>query len=181
MTLKPPMSPPSDTPPLDNVWDDFPDHTRMLTDHPHTEARLRAVQALYQIHFAQQDEASVLRQLIAQAEAVGTNALLSQIIQGVGADHARFQAMLEPRLKTGWTWARLHPVQRFIFLAAAYELAQQPATPVGVVVSEYVVITRALVGEAEAGFVNGLLDNLAKMVRPEEGRTPLPVAPKPAV
>ena len=153
-----------------HVWDDFPDHTHMLTDHPHTEARLRAVQALYQIHFAHQDEAQVLRQAMAHFPAAVTAALFSQIIQGVGAEQPRLQLLLEPRLKASWTWPRLAPVQRYILLAAAYELVAQPATPVGVVVSEYVVLTRALLGEAEAGFVNGLLENLARLVRPEEGR-----------
>ena len=53
-------------------------------------------------------------------------------------------------------------------LPVLYELAEEPATPAKVVITQYVDVAHAFFGGKEPGFVNGLLDRLARDLRPEE-------------
>ena len=55
---------------------------------------------------------------------------------------------------------------RAILRAGAYELIARPDVPVGSVISEYVDVAHAFYDKRESGFVNGLLDAIAK----ERGR-----------
>ena len=52
-----------------------------------------------------------------------------------------------------------------ILRAGAYELAARPDVPAASVISEYVDVAKAFYDARETGFVNGLLDALAKQVR----------------
>ena len=55
---------------------------------------------------------------------------------------------------------------RAILRAGAYELIASPDVPVGSVISEYVDVAHAFYDKRESGFVNGLLDAIAKDARP---------------
>jgi N utilization substance protein B len=54
---------------------------------------------------------------------------------------------------------------RAILRAGAWELKYRPDIGLEVVINEYVEIARAFFDEAEARFVNGALDGIAKDVR----------------
>ncbi len=54
----------------------------------------------------------------------------------------------------------------------ALELSRRPETPVRVVVSEYVDLAGAFFGGKEPGLVNGVLDRLARELRPEAFEAP---------
>jgi N utilization substance protein B len=47
----------------------------------------------------------------------------------------------------------------------AYELVARPDVPVATVISEYVDVAKAFYDQRESGFVNGLLDAVAKDAR----------------
>ena len=53
-----------------------------------------------------------------------------------------------------------------ILRAGAYELIARADVPVGSVISEYVDVAHAFYDKRESGFVNGLLDAIAKEARP---------------
>ena len=59
-------------------------------------------------------------------------------------------------------------VLRAILRAAAYELIGRGDVPARVTITEYVEIARGFFAGKEPGFVNGLLDKLARQLRPEE-------------
>ncbi len=59
---------------------------------------------------------------------------------------------------------------RAILRAGAYELIARADVPVGSVISEYVDVAHAFYDKRESGFVNGLLDAIAKEARPAPGR-----------
>ena len=59
---------------------------------------------------------------------------------------------------------------RAILRAGAYELIARPDVPVASVISEYVDVAHAFYDKRESGFVNGLLDAIAKDARPARGR-----------
>jgi N utilization substance protein B len=52
-----------------------------------------------------------------------------------------------------------------ILRAGAYELAARRDVPTGSAISEYVDVAKAFYDKRETGFVNGLLDAIAKEVR----------------
>jgi N utilization substance protein B len=54
---------------------------------------------------------------------------------------------------------------RQILRAGAYELVARPDVPVASAISEYVDVAAAFYDKREKGFVNGLLDAVAKDVR----------------
>ena len=54
---------------------------------------------------------------------------------------------------------------RAILRAGTYELLARKDVPVGTVITEYVDVAHAFFDKREAGFVNGLLDAIAKEVR----------------
>ena len=53
-----------------------------------------------------------------------------------------------------------------ILRAGTYELLSRVDVPKGAVISEYVDVAHAFYERREAGFVNGLLDAIAREVRP---------------
>ncbi|MCW5774724.1 MAG: transcription antitermination factor NusB, partial [Rhodospirillaceae bacterium] len=52
--------------------------------------------------------------------------------------------------------------------AGAFELFARPDTPARVAITEYVAVANAFYEGREPGFVNGVLDKLARVLRPEE-------------
>jgi N utilization substance protein B len=137
-------------------------------------ARLAAVQALYQ----QEMEGTPLPRLLdefhqhrlgktiedveyADAE-VG---FFDDIVRGVDARREEVDARIGARLSTGWNLARLDRPMRAILRAGTYELMARPDVPTASVITEYVDVADAFYDKRETGFVNGLLDAVAKDVR----------------
>jgi N utilization substance protein B len=137
-------------------------------------ARLAAVQALYQ----QEMEAIPLPRLLdefhqhrlghtiedvtyAQAEAD----FFDDLVRGVDARRAEIDAAIAAKLASGWTLDRLDRPMRQILRAGTYELIARIDVPTATVISEYVDVADAFYAKREKGFVNGLLDGVAKAVR----------------
>jgi N utilization substance protein B len=88
------------------------------------------------------------------------------IVVGADARRGEIDALISGRLAEGWTLERLDRPMRAILRAGAYELIARPDVPVGSVISEYVDVAHAFYDKRESGFVNGLLDAIAKEARP---------------
>ena len=86
----------------------------------------------------------------------------------IGADARReeIDGLISGRLAEGWSLERLDRPMRAILRAGAYELIARADVPVGSVISEYVDVAHAFYDKRESGFVNGLLDAVAKEARP---------------
>jgi N utilization substance protein B len=137
-------------------------------------ARLAAVQALYQ----QEMEGTPIARLLTEFHQHRLGATIDDveyadaevgffddIVKGVDARRAELDGLIAGRLASGWTLDRLDKPMRQILRAGAYELAARPDVPVGSVISEYVDVADAFYDKREKGFVNGLLDAVAKDVR----------------
>ena len=137
-------------------------------------ARLAAVQALYQMEMEATPLANLLREFhdhrlgatieddtYADAEAD----FFDDIVSGVDARRDEIDALVAARLAEGWSLERLDRPMRAILRAGAYELVARPDVPVATVISEYVDVAHAFYDKRETGFVNGLLDAIAKGVR----------------
>lgn len=87
------------------------------------------------------------------------------VVSGVIARRDEIDALIVARLSDGWSLERLDKPMRQILRAGAYELIARPDVPTGTVISEYVDVAKAFYDKRESGFVNGLLDAVAKDAR----------------
>jgi N utilization substance protein B len=137
-------------------------------------ARLAAVQALYQ----QEMEGTPLPKLLTEFHyhrlgatiddieyAEAEVSFFDDIVQGVDARRAELDGLITERLSSGWTMERLDKPMRQILRCGAYELVARADVPVATAISEYVDVADAFYDKREKGFVNGLLDAIAKTVR----------------
>ena len=137
-------------------------------------ARLAAVQALYQ----QEMEGIPLRRLLKEFHDHRLGATIEEeqyheaerdffddVVTGVDSRKSDIDQAISAKLATGWTLERLDRPMRAILRAGTYELIARPDVPVGSVISEYIDVAHAFYDKREAGFVNGLLDSIAKEVR----------------
>jgi N utilization substance protein B len=90
------------------------------------------------------------------------------VVAGVDARRAELDALIAGRLAEGWSLARLDKPMKALLRAGAYELAARPDVPTASVISEYVDVAKAFYDARESGFVNGLLDAIAKQVRTDD-------------
>jgi len=137
-------------------------------------ARLAAVQALYQLEMEGTPLAALLHEfhqhrLGATIEDVtyhpAEEAFFDDIVKGVDARRAEIDALIADRLAQGWSLERLDKPMRQILRAGTYELLARADVPTASIISEYVDVAHAFYDKREAGFVNGLLDAIARSVR----------------
>ena len=139
-------------------------------------ARLYAVQALFQMEAAGQPADRVRREfethrfgaVYEEAEmAEGDPDLFRRLLDDAVMWQARIDQMTDRALVAKWPIDRIDPVLRALFRAAGAEL-MTPATPPKVVITEFVDVARAFFPEGkEPGFVNAVLDHMAREARPE--------------
>ncbi|MEZ5670039.1 MAG: transcription antitermination factor NusB [Alphaproteobacteria bacterium] len=142
-----------------------------------TTGRLAAVQALYQIDVTEADSEAVIEDFVAHRlqEAVdgvqyraADREHFERVVRGVSLVRDDVDDMLSAVLAEGWTVPRLEPLLRAIMRAAAFEIADLPDIPVRVVIGEYLAVAHAFFTEREPAMVNGVLDAIARALRPEE-------------
>ena len=137
-------------------------------------ARLAAVQALYQhemegtaipalLHEFHQHRIGATIEDVEYADAEVD--FFDDVVKGVAARGAEIDRLIAARLSAGWSLARLDKPMKAILRAGTYELLQRADVPTGAAISEYVDVAKAFYEQREAGFVNGLLDAIAKDVR----------------
>ncbi len=74
-------------------------------------------------------------------------------------------AAIAANLSANWSLARLDRTLKAILRVGTYELIARPDVPAAAAISEYVEVAKAFDAGREAGFVNGVLDAIAKTVR----------------
>lgn len=137
-------------------------------------ARLAAVQALYQREMSGASVAQVLHEFHNHrlgGEVEGERlreadvAFFNDVVKGVDARGGEIDGLVVESLAEGWSLERLDRPMRALLRAGVYELLARPDVGVGTVIGEYVDVAHAFYERAQAGFVNGLLDTVAKRVR----------------
>ena len=138
-------------------------------------ARLAAVQALYQQEMEGTPVARLLREFhehrlgatIEDATYVeAEQSFFDDVVAGVDARRSEIDEVVASKLAEGWSLDRLDRPMRAILRAGTYELLARKDVPVASVISEYVDVAHAFYDKRESGFVNGLLDAVAKVARP---------------
>lgn len=141
-------------------------------------ARLAAVQALYEMDLAGAEADPVLQEFLEKrwVNSDGDDALLAEpdaklltnIVRGVSASRDDLDSRLESALTEAWPPERLETLLRAILRAGVYELTAHNDVPALVVITEYVEVAHAFFEGKERGLVNGVLDRLARSLRPNE-------------
>ena len=134
-------------------------------------AREIALQALYAWQLAGGDALDQLKSL--DDDGRTDLALAQRIVRGVFERSSELEALIAPCLDRAF--GRLSPVERAILYIGAYELSAQPETPFKVVINEAIELGKSFGGTGGHRFVNGVLEKLAGILRPQEvarGRQP---------
>ncbi len=137
-------------------------------------ARLAAVQALYQremegtpiptlLHEFHAHRLGAVIEDVEYAEA--DIAFFDDLVKGVDARREEIDRLIASKLSAEWSLERLDKPMRQILRAGTYELLARLDVPVGAAISEYLDVTDAFYDRREKGFVNGILDAVAKEVR----------------
>lgn len=140
-------------------------------------ARLAAVQALYQMDLGGATLAEVLAEFESfrlGKEVDGAQyrnadaAFFRSIVSGVVRDQKELDPVVHKSLTAGWPLARIDVTLRAILRAGAYELTHRKDVPARVVIAEYVDVAKAFFDDDVPAMVNGVLDSLARQLRPQE-------------
>lgn len=92
------------------------------------------------------------------------NKIAVQRIKGTLSNYKTLETLIEKNL-TNWKLSRLSKVDLTNLILATYELKFEKDTPKKVIINEAIEITKKFGTDATKGFVNGVLDNIAKSER----------------
>jgi N utilization substance protein B len=142
-----------------------------------SQARLAAVQALYQMDLAETDLAAVIEEF--KAHRLGSDTdngtaaevdpeHFSGVLRGVVRRQREIDPLIDRQLAQGWRLTRIDSIVRAILRAGAFELMELTDIPARVVISEYIEVAHAFFEGDEPKVVNGVLDGIARKLRSGE-------------
>lgn len=128
------------------------------------QARECALQMLYQMDVGGLDvEAAIAGFWKSNESDVEVRSFADGLVRGVVADIEDIDQLLSGH-STNWKLSRMAAVDKNILRMAAFELTRRSDIPIKVTINEAVEIAKRF-GTAESGaFVNGILDNIARIV-----------------
>lgn len=140
-----------------------------------TAARLAAVQALYQLEMGEGPSGRAVYDLmqlrqddIPEQLVEPDAALLQAITDGLTTRLSDVDELVNAALQ-GRGIERSEAVLRAVYRAGAYELLTDSATPVGVIINDYVNVAHAFFSEGEPAKINAVLDKVAQTLGRERG------------
>ena len=135
------------------------DDARSVPEGPRHEARERALALLYEAQLKGAEPSEVLDALRARPDPFA-----AELVRGVAA-HQNVIDRLVGEAAVSWELERMPVVDRTILRLATYELLEEPAVPVAVVIDEAVELAKTYSTEDSGRFVNGVLSHIARQVR----------------
>ncbi len=148
-------------------------------------ARLAAVQALYQMDLAGTPSETVIGEFVrhrfgqdidGDAYVTAEPQLFADIVRGVTARRDEIDGILSQALQGQWSFDRIELILRAILRAGTWELLANTAVAPHIVINDSIDVAHAFFAGREPGMVNGVLDKLARSLRPGEmqARGPAP-------
>ena len=141
-----------------------------------SSARLFAVQILFEMEINGKKINNILERLtdeylieISRLNKTGKadkNHLI-KILKGVTKNQKDIDLNINDNL-IGWSLSRIDSVSRAILRSALYELRECNDIPVKVIINEYIEISKSFFEGEEPNFINGILDKISKIYRPNE-------------
>ena len=139
-------------------------------------ARLSAVQALYQMELSGADAETVILEFMSdrfgqeidgEEYLAPDQKLFAELVRGVVARQTEIDPLVARTVSADWSLPRLDATLRALIRTASFELMARTDIPVKVILSEYINIAHAFFSGDEPGFANGVLDKVARIVRPQ--------------
>ena len=139
-----------------------------------SSARLAAVQALYQIEASGTPSRIVAKEFVDHRLgelidddqfAKADDAFFVDLVTGIDERSDEIDGLIIANLSKGWSLERIESVARAVLRAGVYEILARPDVPTSVIINEYVDVTKAFFDDSTPGFVNGMLDKIAKLTR----------------
>jgi N utilization substance protein B len=94
--------------------------------------------------------------------------LFTRIVRSAVEQQDRLDAMIAAALPPEWPMTRIDPVLRAVLRAGGAELSMEDGPPSRVVINEYLDVAHGFFDGEEPRMVNGMLDRLARELRPSE-------------
>ena len=132
-----------------------------------TRARRYAMQALYQWNLSGLDMAEIQRQFFEAEDFTNADGgYFIDLLNGVKANIDKIDSRISDTIDR--PIGQLDPVERAILRMACYELLFRHDIPYRVSINEAVSLARKFGAEQGHAFVNGVLDTVARKLRPAE-------------
>ncbi|MEM8750928.1 MAG: transcription antitermination factor NusB [Pseudomonadota bacterium] len=153
------------------------DHTSPKPANKRGSARLSAVQALYQMDIAgvglteivaEYENFRLGREIDGETYLNADPAWFRSIVGGVVRDQKKIDPVINAALPASWPLSRIDSTLRAVLRAGVFELNDRKDVSARVVVSEYVEVAKAFFDGEEPRMINGVLDHIARDVRPGE-------------
>tara|TARA_B100001121_G_scaffold3114_1_gene2866 strand:+ start:1618 stop:2049 length:432 start_codon:yes stop_codon:yes gene_type:complete len=131
-----------------------------------------AVQAVFQFFFSKEDVNKILEEFCNYRIKEFKNYkkkydtdFLKKVVVGVHQNEKKIIKMIECNLSENWLIDRVDLTMKAIISLAIYELMSYENIPLQVIINEYVSIANQYLDKSNTGFINGILDNIAKNIR----------------
>lgn len=136
------------------------------------KAREAALQALYQLDLSDWDPHGDTRALLTQVHrgaplGAASEGYAVELVDGVCRAREEIDAALSNAAEK-WDLGRMADVDRNLLRMSAWELMFQSEIPVGVIINEAITLAKRFGDKDTPAFVNGILDRLARDVRPPQ-------------
>ncbi|MGH9225099.1 MAG: transcription antitermination factor NusB [Acidimicrobiales bacterium] len=125
------------------------------------QARERALSLLYEAETKDMSPADVVAALPVEPAPFAV-----ELVAGVGRHGEEVDGYIR-RFARGWALERMPAIDRALLRMGVYELLHRPDVPTGAVLSEAVDLASRYSTDDSGRFVNGVLAQIAKEVRPE--------------
>lgn len=149
---------------------------------PRTFSRVAAIQALYQAEHGQLSAETVIDQFVRHRMAnlpwqggleeghlpESDIPLFGTIVRTATQQQDVVDGLIVQALPESWPLARLDPVLRAALRAGGAELWMTDGPPAKVVINEYLNVAHGFFSGDEPRLLNGVLDKLARLLRPTE-------------
>jgi len=126
------------------------------------KARRFALQVLYQLDLLDVSSSEVLGDFWSDDRAAAAEkGFAEELVRGVETHRRELDRLLEES-STRWRVQRMPLVDRNILRLGVYELWHRPDIPISVSLNEAIELGKAFGGPEAAGFINGVLDRIAR-------------------
>jgi N utilization substance protein B len=132
------------------------------------EARITALQALFEIDTATHPADDVLARYLGNAQMpAATRRFIESLVRGVVAERERLDAIIAKTAPT-WPVPQLPAIDRTVLRMALWELLIERDVPVKAAINEAVELAKRFGGDNSGRFVNGVLGTVVAEQRPND-------------
>ena len=134
---------------------------------PRRKARELAVQAIYSWQLSQNNIAEIELNFLTENSARRFDIVyFQQLLRGVASQVGTLDEKISPHVAR--PLAEVDHVEKAILRVAVYELCDCLDVPYRVIINEAIELAKAFAADDSHKFVNGVLDKVVKIVRPNE-------------